>query len=79
MECQAGANVKTIAVVTNPDTSTQLEDFYAPSTEDFSRRNPIRKIGTGLQMKYQMSYFRPSIRSLTINASMQTKTNKSEK
>jgi hypothetical protein len=79
MECQAGSNIKTIAVVTNPDTSTQLDDFYAPANEDFSRRSPIRKTGTGLQMRYLMSFFRPNIRSLTINATMQTKTNKSEK
>jgi hypothetical protein len=79
MECQAGSNVRTTAIVTNPDTVNVLDDFYAPLNEDFSRRNPIRKTGTGLQMKYNMSFFRPNIRSLTINASMQTKTNKSEK
>lgn len=79
MDCQSGSNVKTTAIVTNPDTSTVLEDFYAPATDDYSRRNPIRKTGTGLQMKYQMSYFRPNIRSLTINATTQMKTNKSEK
>ncbi len=79
MDCPAGSNVKTTAVVTNPDTNTILEDFYAPLSEDYSRRNPIRKMGTGLQIKYEMSYFRPNIRSLTINASQQSKTNRSEK
>lgn len=79
MDCMAGSNVKTTAVVTNPDTSSVLEDFFAPASEDYSRRNPIRKIGTGLQVMYEMSYFRPSIRSLTVNAMIHSKTNKSEK
>lgn len=79
MDCIAGSNVKTTAVVTNPDTETVLEDFYAPQSDDFSRRNPIRKIGTGLQIKYELTYFRPNIRSLTINAMIHSKTNKSEK
>lgn len=79
MDCMSGSNVKTTAIITNPDTVSLLEDFFAPATEDYSRRNPIRKIGTGLQMKYEMSYFRPNIRSLTINAMLHSKTNKSEK
>lgn len=79
MDCVSGSNVKTTAIITNPDTVSLLEDFFAPATEDYSRRNPIRKIGTGLQMKYEMSYFRPNIRSLTINAMLHSKTNKSEK
>lgn len=79
MDCMAGSNVKTTAVITNPDTSSVLENFFAPANEDYSRRNPIRKIGTGLQMMYEMSYFRPSIRSLTVNAMIHSKTNKSEK
>lgn len=79
MVSDAGSQIKTTIDVINPDVTTVTDNFGSPVTEDSARRIPIRKIGTGVQLKFETTNLRPSIRSAYIYAMNQFKTNQSRK
>lgn len=79
MVSDAGSQIKTTAEVYNPDVVTVIDKFGFPLTEDSTRRVPIRKIGSGIQLKFETENLRPSIRSAYIYAVNQLKTNQSKK
>lgn len=73
--CDAGGQINTTISVYNPDVTTQVDRFGSQFTEDAARRVPVRKIGTGLQIKYETLNLRPSIRASYIYASQQKNNN----
>jgi len=76
--CEAGAQVETRVDVSNPDATNIIDVFSSQFSEDATRRTPIRKIGTGLQLRFVTTNLRPSIRSAYVYATVQTKTNQSK-
>lgn len=74
----AGGQVVTQAEVTNPDTTTNIDSYGSPTTEDAKRSVPIRKIGTGIQLRFSTNNLRPSIRSAFIYATIQKQNNQSK-
>jgi hypothetical protein len=79
MVCDAGSQVETTIEVYNPDVVSVTDKFGVAVTEDSARRVPIRKIGTGIQLKFTTTNLRPSIRSAYIYAINQFKNNQSKK
>lgn len=75
--CDAGGQIKTTIEVFNPDVTTIVDNFGSAVTEDSARRVPVRKIGTGMQLKYETFNLRPSIRAAYSYANIQLKTNRS--
>jgi hypothetical protein len=78
MVADAGSQIQTTAEVFNPDIVTIVDTFGAQFTEDSARRNGIRKIGTGVQLRFVSSNLRPSIRSAYVYATVQKQTNTSK-
>lgn len=78
MVSDAGSQIKTTVEVYNPDVTTVVDRFGVPVTDDATRRVPIRKIGTGVNLKFETTNLRPSIRSAYIYAVNQQKTNQSK-
>ena len=76
---EAGGQVKTTIEVYNPDVTTVTDNFGVPVAEDVTRRIPVRKIGSGIQLKFETLNLRPSVRSSYIYAINQFKTNQSKK
>ena len=74
-----GGQVKTTIEVYNPDVTTVTDNFGVPVAEDVTRRIPVRKIGSGIQLKFETLNLRPSVRSSYIYAINQLKTNQSKK
>jgi len=79
MVSDAGSQITTSAVVTNPDATTTVDIFGFATTEDSTRRNPIRKLGTAIQLIFTSFNLRPSIRSAYVYAVQKLKTNQSRK
>lgn len=76
----AGGQVKTSIDVYNPDVTTITDSLGFATTEDTTRRIPVRKIGSGIKLKFEtLSLERPSIKSAYIYAINQLKTNQSKK
>ena len=71
----AGSIVETYAVTNNPDTDTKIDEFVSPFLEDATRRNPVRKIAYGLQIKFVTSNLQPTIRSNFVKFTGRGKTN----
>lgn len=78
MVTDAGSQIQTTAEIFNPDVVSVIDTFGAQFTEDSARRNGIRKIGTGIQLQFNSSNLRPSIRSAYIYATVQKQTNQSK-
>lgn len=74
----AGGHIVTQAEVTNPDTTTTIDSYGSPTTEDSKRSVPVRKIGTGIQLRFSTDNLRPSIRSAFIYAIVQKQNNQSK-
>jgi hypothetical protein len=70
-----GERIETYAQVRNPDISVRVDSLGSSSVEDFNRSNPIRKIGSGLILKFVSYSKRPSIRSAYAYATQQKKNN----
>lgn len=70
-----GERIETYAEVINPDISVRVDSFGSSTLEDFNRSNPIRKIGTGLILKFVSYSKRPSFRSAYVYATQQRKNN----
>jgi len=79
MYVDAGAQVETTAIISNPDVETNIDKFGSPNSEDVTRCNPIRKIGTGLQLLFDSNHLRPSIRSAFVYATPLKKNNVNKK
>jgi hypothetical protein len=75
--CPAGSVVVTHAEINNPDVSSFVDRYGSPSDslQDTTRRNPVRKIGYGLQIRYNTTSLRPSIRASFVNAVIYGKNN----
>ena len=63
-----GADMDIDLLVVNPDSTTQLKNFYATSDEDSLIRLPARKSGYYSQVNFTVNAYRPSIRSTTVQA-----------
>ena len=79
LSSNAGGVVRTTINVYNPDVTTITDNLGFPATEDTTRRIPIRKIGSGIQLKFQTLSLRPLVKSAYIYAINQLKTNQSKK
>ena len=49
-----------------------IDEYTSSSDNDETRRTPIRKFGTGIQLRFQGDY-RPYIRSVYVYASQKSK------
>lgn len=78
MVSDAGSQIITTAEVTNPDVTVVIDTFGFQFTEDSTRRNPIRKTGSGIQLQFSTNNLRPSVKSAYIYATIQNKTNQSK-
>lgn len=76
---ETGSRFKTYADVENQDTYSLIDSFGSPTSEDYTRRNAIKKIGTGIQIKYVTENLRSSIYSTIVNAVVLGKQNISKK
>jgi len=74
----SGSRITTSAIVSNPDTTTEIDFYVSRETGDVARRNPVRKIGTGIQVKFESESFDASIRSNFVYAMVQNKSNQSK-
>lgn len=63
---QTGASIDTYAIIANEDTSVLVDSYYSGSDNDETRRTPIRKFGTGIQLQFIARNNRPYIRSVYI-------------
>ncbi len=79
MVSDAGSQIITSAVVTNPDATTTIDTFGFATTEDSTRRTAIRKLGTAVQLVFTSFNLRPSIRSAFVYAVQKMKNNQSRK
>jgi len=74
-----GGIVETFAIANNPDTETKIDSYVSDEAEDVTRRNPVRKIAYGLQIKFLTSNLQPTIRSNFVKFIAQGKTNRNSK
>lgn len=79
--CPAGSAVQTYSVLNNPDVVSFVEEYGSPSDDnaDTTRRNPVRKVGYGLQVKYNCTSKRPAIRATYVTANIHGKNNQNAK
>lgn len=75
----SGSQIKTTIEVYNPDVTTVTDQYGVSATQDTARRVPIRKIGSGIQLKFETTNLRPTIRSAFIYAINQNKSNQSKR
>ena len=76
---QAGSAINTEALVANEDTSVLIDSYGSGSNNDETRRVPVRKFGTGIQLKFTTQSLRPLIRSAFVYGSLKVKNNISKK
>lgn len=79
INCDAGASIKTYVETVNPDTRTLVDTFGSPTSEDFTRRLPVRKIGYGIQISFETDSLITSVRSVNTVATILPKQNISKK
>jgi hypothetical protein len=79
MLTEIGSGINTYAETINQDSNTLIDTFNSPSAEDFTRRNPIRKMAYGLKLKFITNYLRTSIRSVSVTSTVLGKQNISKK
>jgi hypothetical protein len=70
---QAGSAIETEALVANEDTSILIDSYGSGSDNDETRRTPIRKFGTGIQLRFSTKNIRPSIRSAFVYGTIKSK------
>jgi hypothetical protein len=63
---QTGASIETYAIIANEDTSILIDNYSSGSDNDETRRTPIRKFGTGIQLQFVAKNNRPYIRSVYV-------------
>jgi len=69
----AGSHVQTYADVSNIDSIEHIDNYGSPIDNDETRRVPIRKYGTSMQLRFIVDNLRPSIRSAFIYATQKVK------
>lgn len=69
---EIGSQISTFVDVSNEDSYSKIDEYTSPSSNDETRRTPIRKFGTGLRFQF-LGNFRPFIRSVYAYASQKTK------
>lgn len=62
---QIGSGVNTYAIISNEDSSILVDSYNSSKDNDETRRNPIRKSGTGIQLRF-IADNRPYIRSVYV-------------
>ena len=77
--CEPASQISTYVDTINPDTTTLVDFFGSPSSEDSTRRIAIRKIAYGLQAKFTTNSLRTSIRGINLTSTMMGKQNISKK
>ena len=73
LQFQAGSAIETQALIANEDTSITVDNYGSGSDNDETRRTPIRKFGTGVQLKFIAKSLRPSVRSAFIYGTTRSK------
>lgn len=69
---ETGSQISTFVDVSNEDSYALIDSYTSSSSNDETRRTPIRKFGTGLMFQF-IGNFRPFIRSVYAYASQKTK------
>ena len=69
----AGSHVQTYADISNIDSIEHIDNYGSPIDNDETRRFPIRKYGTSMQLRFIVDNLRPSIRSAFIYATQKVK------
>jgi hypothetical protein len=70
---QAGSAIETEALIANEDSSVLIDSYGSGSDNDETRRVPIRKFGTGIQLKFTTKSIRPLIRSAFVYGVLKVK------
>jgi len=73
LQFQAGSAIETQALVANEDTSLTVDNYGSGSNNDETRRAPIRKFGTGIQLKFIAKSLRPAVRSAFVYGTLKSK------
>ena len=58
------------AIAKNPDNSSEVFTFSSGSNQDYTVRFPLAKRGFGLDLKFESTFGRPTIRGLRVNATV---------
>lgn len=70
---QAGSHIETYADVSNQDSVEHIDNYGSPIDNDETRRTPVRRYGTSMQLRFIADNLRPSIRSAFIYATVKVK------
>ena len=70
---QSGSAIETEAIIANEDTSILVDSYGSGSDNDETRRTPVRKHGTGIQLKFTTKSLRPSVRSAFVYGTIKSK------
>lgn len=74
----SGSKIVSTAISSNPDTTTVVDNYISRKTGDVTRRNPVRKIGSGIKIKFESQSYSTSIRSNYIYATQQKYNNRNQ-
>lgn len=66
LQFQAGSALETYAIIANEDSDVLIDNYGSGFDNDETRRTPIRKMGTGIQLRFIAKSLRPYIRSAFI-------------
>lgn len=67
------SGIKTSSIILNKDSETEIDNYASLVNNDETRRTPIRKTGTGVQLKFTPTGGRPEIRSIVVNSTIKGK------
>ena len=70
---QSGSAIETKAIIANEDTSILVDSYGSGYDNDETRRTPVRKHGTGIQLKFTTKSLRPSVRSAFVYGTIKGK------
>jgi hypothetical protein len=77
--CEPASQISSYVETINPDTTTLVDVYGSPTTEETTRRLAVRKIAYGLQARFTTNSLRTSIRATNLTATMLGKQNISKK
>lgn len=77
--CEPASQISSYVETINPDTTTLVDIYGSPTTEESTRRLAVRKIAYGLQARFTTNSLRTSIRGTNLTATMLGKQNISKK
>jgi len=70
---QAGSHIEAYADISNQDSIEHIDNYGSPTDNDETRRTPIRRYGTSMQLRFIADNLRPSIRSAFVYATVKVK------